>query len=270
MSSTKTGFAFYRDVFGSWRWEYTDGAGNVIDSNVSYETREACVAASAAARVNGAEPKPRAHDPLDAIAGRSIMCACPDLGRHAFLRDAFEPAEPVIVARGDAALKALNGAIFDAYVLDFWLPDWSGVSLSREIRKTDPHVPIVFFSKAASDDAKRRALRAGADAFLTTPRDDAALRRRVSSLISARHRANLDAQRAAQDAVAQEVGARLVAADSRAPAAEVVVTTIERRARVRAMEAFISSGGTRAAFERTWTGLFSRADVSMRLSSQSA
>ena len=37
-------FNFYRDVFGRWRWEYRDSAGQMHDSQHCYESQDDCVA----------------------------------------------------------------------------------------------------------------------------------------------------------------------------------------------------------------------------------
>jgi hypothetical protein len=42
MNSKK--LAFYRDVFGGWRWEYFDANGQARDSAFSYDTHAECVA----------------------------------------------------------------------------------------------------------------------------------------------------------------------------------------------------------------------------------
>ena len=55
MDTNQPGCIIYHDVFGAWRWEFTDAKGGVTDSNTSYVTREDCVAAAAAAGVS-AEP----------------------------------------------------------------------------------------------------------------------------------------------------------------------------------------------------------------------
>ena len=271
MSTKKAGCIFYRDVFGGWRWEHTDASGEITDSNASYETREECVAAAVAAgQTQPAAAPARDSEGLDALRSRTILCACPDVSRHDFLRATLQPARTVMVVRGDESLRALHHETFDAHVLDYWLPDWSGVALAREIRKGDPHVPIVFFSKASSDDSKRRAFRAGCDVFLSTPADNGTLRRRVSTLIASRENAKHAAEEAAKEALKEALQSPLPAHAPQAPAPTIAAMAIERRARVQALSAFIASGGTRADFERMWTGMFSSIGASTALASQAA
>ena len=39
-------FLIYRDVFGSWRWEYRQADGHYIDSRSGYASSEECLAAA--------------------------------------------------------------------------------------------------------------------------------------------------------------------------------------------------------------------------------
>ena len=52
--SSSRGYAFYRDVFGDWRWEYYDATGEAFDSRESFETERECIenARTAAPRGN--------------------------------------------------------------------------------------------------------------------------------------------------------------------------------------------------------------------------
>jgi two-component system OmpR family response regulator len=44
------------------------------------------------------------------------------------------------------ALELIASGRFDLYLLDNWLLGGSGVELCREIRRSDPSIPIVFYS----------------------------------------------------------------------------------------------------------------------------
>jgi CheY-like chemotaxis protein len=44
-----------------------------------------------------------------------------------------------------------------------------GFELCRQLRTSDPHTPIVFFSAAAYDTDKRRAIQAGANEYVAKP-----------------------------------------------------------------------------------------------------
>jgi len=72
---------------------------------------------------------------------------------------------------------------FDLYLLDAWLPDLDGVELCRRVRVLDPHTPVVFYSGAAYDDDKKKAIEAGANAYVTKPDVDDLLGR-ITELVS--------------------------------------------------------------------------------------
>jgi CheY-like chemotaxis protein len=105
------------------------------------------------------------------IRARSILCIEDDAHARAVLGDVLAGHNPVFVSTAYEGICALNSGIYDMYVLDYWLPDWSGVQLCREIRKVDPHGPVIFCTAAVRDEDRRRAMRAGANAYLAKPID---------------------------------------------------------------------------------------------------
>src|SRR5918992_1108721 len=102
---------------------------------------------------------------------RSVLCADHDPAIHRMVTDLLPGCETMPVGNAFEALRAVNSKSFDLYVLDYWLPDLSGVQLCREIRKVDPRGPILFCTAAGRDEDRRRALRAGARAYLLKPLD---------------------------------------------------------------------------------------------------
>lgn len=81
------------------------------------------------------------------------------------------------------ALELIAREHFDLYLLDNWLPGGSGVRLCREIRRSDPSTPIVFYSGAGLASERKEALAAGAQAYLVKPGDAAALVETVTRLL---------------------------------------------------------------------------------------
>ena len=72
---------------------------------------------------------------------------------------------------------------FDLYLLDNWIPGGSGVELCREIRRSDPSAPVVFYSGAGLESEREEALSAGANAYLVKPGDIAILVETVRRLL---------------------------------------------------------------------------------------
>jgi two-component system KDP operon response regulator KdpE len=71
-------------------------------------------------------------------------------------------------ATGEAALDLVSVAPPLLVILDLSLPDTNGVEVTRRLREWT-QVPIVILSVRGDDEAKVRALDAGADDYLTKP-----------------------------------------------------------------------------------------------------
>ena len=73
------------------------------------------------------------------------------------------------VSTAAQALSSIQIEHFDLYLLDAWLPDLDGFELCRRIRQLLPHTPILFFSGAAYETDKQRAIEAGANTYVIKP-----------------------------------------------------------------------------------------------------
>jgi DNA-binding response OmpR family regulator len=81
----------------------------------------------------------------------------------------FSRIEAKAVGTAAQALSLIQAERFDLYLLDSRLPDLDGVELCRRMRDFDPHTPILFFSGAAYEADKKRAIKAGANAYVVKP-----------------------------------------------------------------------------------------------------
>ena len=91
-------------------------------------------------------------------------------------------------ATGEAALAVARRTLPDAILLDVMLPDLSGIEVCRRL-KQDPatrDIPVVMITTSRDGAARREALRAGADDFLSKPVQDTILMARLRSLLRAR------------------------------------------------------------------------------------
>lgn len=98
------------------------------------------------------------------------------------LRDAG--FDVICTDNADEALKLARSQAFDLYLVDNWLPGLSGDQLTRRIREFDSETPILFYSGAAQNADKERALDAGAQGYLVKPAGYEELVAEVSRLIS--------------------------------------------------------------------------------------
>ncbi len=82
------------------------------------------------------------------------------------LRDAG--FEPVVAATGEEALDRAAVRPPAAAIVDLMLPDIDGVEVTKRIREWS-EMPIIVLSAVGEEEAKVRALAAGADDYVTKP-----------------------------------------------------------------------------------------------------
>lgn len=83
----------------------------------------------------------------------------------------------------EKALALAKGRTFDLYLVDSWLPDSSGATLTEWIREFDNETPVLFYSGAAHDSDLQNALKAGANGYLVKPTHNDLLVAEVARLI---------------------------------------------------------------------------------------
>lgn len=70
---------------------------------------------------------------------------------------------------GVCAMAAFNRQAFDLVVLDLMLPDCHGVDLCRQMRNTQPQLPILMLTAMGEEKDRIKGLKSGADDYLTKP-----------------------------------------------------------------------------------------------------
>src|SRR3954469_23012962 len=91
--------------------------------------------------------------------------------------------EVVTAASVPDALIQARTQRFHLYILDNWLGQSSGIELCRQIRRFDPHTPIVFCSGAAQPSDFGQAIESGAQAYFVKPLDFDRLLQTTASLL---------------------------------------------------------------------------------------
>ena len=89
----------------------------------------------------------------------------------------------------DEALRLARAEHFDLYLIDNWMPGFSGVRLCEQLREFDQHTPVLFYSGAAYETDRELALASGAQGYLVKPADGDELTAEVLRLISDSRRA---------------------------------------------------------------------------------
>ncbi|MGZ5124696.1 MAG: response regulator transcription factor, partial [Burkholderiales bacterium] len=190
----------------------------------------------------------------------SILCVEPDRESRELLQEVLADYQSVLVCSAYEGLRALNTQTFDAFVLESWLPDLSGVHVCREIRKVDPCVPVVFCTAAARDQDRARGIRAGASAYLCKPIEPARLLSQLRVLLELAERESIRAGAQIERVIQQELTARTGEVLKRSGIArQAAARAIERISRGKAFLAFVDAGGTRCHFERSWSHAFALA-----------
>lgn len=94
-------------------------------------------------------------------------------------------AEHTVECYGDAAsfLRAVRHDSFDLYVLDWMLPDLSGIEVLKKLRKSmDDYTSVVIVTAKDEEQSIVRGLEAGADDYLVKPVRRAELVARVAAI----------------------------------------------------------------------------------------
>ena len=190
----------------------------------------------------------------------SILCVEPSAEAQAVLQEILAPHRTVFARNAYEALRELHASTWDSYVLECWLPDLPGVRVCREIRKIDPHGPVMFCTGAARHADRECAFRAGASAYVCKPIDPPAMVGKLRVLLAL---AALESARAKQELVRvlhEEFARRTDDIRKRTGATRGSARrAMERICRSKAAAAFISAGGTRAYLERYWATAFDAA-----------
>lgn len=100
-------------------------------------------------------------------------------------------------AFGDAAgfLAAVESGGVGCAILDFLLPDMSGLDIAAELRRRGHEVPVVFLSGEADIPTTVRAIKLGAVDFLTKPAPPERIVAVVEELLATAERGQVHAER---------------------------------------------------------------------------
>jgi DNA-binding response OmpR family regulator len=85
----------------------------------------------------------------------------------------------------DTTLTLIQTEKFDLCLMDNWMPGISGEDLCKKIRVFDSKTPILFYSGAAYQEDKDRAINSGAQGYLVKPVVEAELVAEVARVIAA-------------------------------------------------------------------------------------
>ena len=92
--------------------------------------------------------------------------------------------EVVCSASTVQAIELARTQKFDLYLVDNWMPGFSGTQLTEELRQFDLKTPVLFYSGAAYETDREAARLSGAQGYLVKPADGNQLIGEVARLIA--------------------------------------------------------------------------------------
>jgi two-component system response regulator ResD len=114
-----------------------------------------------------------------------ILCTDDDADTREVLRLLLELQgfEVTCAEDSEQAIRLATAEKFDLYLLDNWLPNIPGDLLCEKLRELDSTTPILFYSGAATDAEKARAIASGAQGYVVKPADPEKLTSEIMKLI---------------------------------------------------------------------------------------
>ena len=88
-----------------------------------------------------------------------------------------------LVPTGEEALERLASFNYDLAIIDWVLPNLSGLEVCRQYRERGGHIPILFLTAKTKIKEIRAALDSGSDDYLTKPFDMEELTARLRALL---------------------------------------------------------------------------------------
>lgn len=77
--------------------------------------------------------------------------------------------ETTLCINGSMAYDAFTTGSFSLCILDIMMPEMDGLTLAKEIRLTDPEIPIIFLTARNQEADVLEGFRSGADDYITKP-----------------------------------------------------------------------------------------------------
>jgi CheY-like chemotaxis protein len=98
-----------------------------------------------------------------------------------YVLSAYEVVPATTVAEAGALVR---GERFDLCILDYFLPDGTGIELCRQIRTLNADLPIILLSGMGRESERQEAAGAGVQLYLLKPVDFESLAEAVARLLA--------------------------------------------------------------------------------------
>ena len=105
------------------------------------------------------------------MSNKKILLAEDEVNLGNLLRNylAAKNYETTLCINGNLAFDAFFSSPFDLCILDIMMPEMDGLTLAREIRQSDPDIPIIFLTAKNQKGDVLEGFRTGADDYITKP-----------------------------------------------------------------------------------------------------
>lgn len=122
---------------------------------------------------------------MQSIKGR-ILCTEDDIDTRELIDFVLTKSgyEVVCSASSVQAIELAKTQSFDLYLVDNWMPGFSGTELTEKLRQFDLTTPVLFYSGAAYEADRKAARTSGAQGYLVKPADGDQLLAEVARLIA--------------------------------------------------------------------------------------
>jgi two-component system, OmpR family, response regulator len=77
--------------------------------------------------------------------------------------------ETELFVNGNLALEAFSSGSFGLCILDIMMPEMDGLTLAKEIRLTNPEIPVIFLTAKNQKEDIIDGFKSGADDYITKP-----------------------------------------------------------------------------------------------------
>jgi two-component system, OmpR family, response regulator len=98
--------------------------------------------------------------------------------------------EVTLKADGKEGLAAFRSARFSICILDVMMPEMDGFTLAREIKTSDPQIPIIFLTAKTLKSDVIEGFRTGADDYITKPFDSEVLIYKIKAILKRKQSEN--------------------------------------------------------------------------------
>lgn len=100
-----------------------------------------------------------------------ILVVEDDLRLSELLKKVLETKQHQVIIANEAkkGFQLFKNQTFDFVITDILLPDWSGIKLTKKIKKHNPLMPILMLTALWQTDDKINGFEAGADDYMVKP-----------------------------------------------------------------------------------------------------